>query len=50
MPWSIIVFHKIIYSNAILFYDPVSACKLSSPELSCCVQSPPLDFLVGGQI
>lgn len=42
MPCSIIVFHKIIYSNATLFYDPVSVCKLSSPELSYCVQSPAL--------
>lgn len=42
MPCSIIVFHKIIYSNSVLFYDPVSVCKLSSPELSYCVQSPAL--------
>lgn len=42
MPCSIIVFHKIIYSNSTLFYDPVSVCKLSSPELSYCVQSPAL--------
>lgn len=42
MPCSIIVFHKIIYSNATLFDDPVSVCKLSSPELGYCVQSPAL--------
>lgn len=42
MPCSIIIFHKIIYSNATLFYDPVSVCKLSSPGLSYCVQSPAL--------
>lgn len=50
MPWSIVVSHKIIYSNATLCYDPVSTYKLSSPELSYCVQSPPLNFHVGGQI
>ena len=43
-------FPKIICGNATLCYDPVSACKLSSPELSYCVQSQPLDFHVGGQI
>lgn len=50
MPWSIVVFHNFIYSNATSCYDPVSACRLSSPELSYCVQSPPLDFHVQGQI